>query len=429
MQTYIEEITKHIGKEVAIKGWLYSKRSSGKLWFLLIRDGTGVIQTIISEKDVTPEIFEAARVVTQESSVILKGTVREDKRAPGGYEIVTREFSIIQLVKDYPISPKEHGIDFLMTNRHLWLRSKKQHAALRVRSTIVKAIHDFFKGRGFVQVDTPILTPNAVEGTTTLFALDYFGENAYLAQSGQLYNEATAAALGKVYCFGPTFRAEKSKTRRHLMEFWMLEPEVAYIDFEELKELAEDNVLYIVERCLAERKEELKTLERDIGKLEKITKPFSRINYGEAVDILNKAGEKFEWGNDFGGGHETTLSSQFERPVIIEHFPAEVKAFYMKRVPGNEKCVLGMDMLAPEGYGEIVGGSMREDDYDTLLLRIKEHQLPLDAFQWYLDLRRYGTFPHGGYGLGLERVIAWICGLAHIRETVAFPRMLEKIYP
>ncbi len=429
MQVYIEDIAKYVGKEVIIKGWLYNKRSSGKIWFLLVRDGTGIIQTIISQKDVLPEIFEAAESVTQESSVILKGVVREEHRAPGGYEIDIRDFKIIQLARDYPISPKEHGTEFLMAHRHLWLRSRKQNAILRIRSTVVQAIRDFFRAQGFVQVDTPILTPNAVEGTTTLFALDYFGETAYLTQSGQLYNEATAAALGRVYSFGPTFRAEKSKTRRHLMEFWMVEPEVAYIDFDDLKKLAEDNIIYIVERCLEERKEELKVLERDPSKLEKVKKPFPQISYDEAVKILTQAGEKFEWGEDFGGGHETILSSKFEKPVIIQYFPAAIKAFYMKRLPTDDRLVLGMDILAPEGYGEIVGGSMREDDYDTLLKRINEHKLPLDAFQWYLDLRKYGTFPHGGYGLGLERVIAWLCGIPHIRETIAFPRMLEKIYP
>ncbi|MEO0225322.1 MAG: asparagine--tRNA ligase [candidate division WOR-3 bacterium] len=429
MQVYIEDIAKYVGKEVIIKGWLYNKRSSGKIWFLLVRDGTGIIQTIISQKDVLPEIFEAAESVTQESSVILKGVVREEHRAPGGYEIDIRDFKIIQLARDYPISPKEHGTEFLMAHRHLWLRSRKQNAILRIRSTVVQAIRDFFRAQGFVQVDTPILTPNAVEGTTTLFALDYFGETAYLTQSGQLYNEATAAALGRVYSFGPTFRAEKSKTRRHLMEFWMVEPEVAYIDFDDLKKLAEDNIIYIVERCLEERKEELKVLERDPSKLEKVKKPFPQISYDEAVKILTQAGEKFEWGEDFGGGPETILSSKFEKPVIIQYFPAAIKAFYMKRLPTDDRLVLGMDILAPEGYGEIVGGSMREDDYDTLLKRINEHKLPLDAFQWYLDLRKYGTCPHGGYGLGLERVIAWLCGIPHIRETIAFPRMLEKIYP
>ncbi len=429
MQIYIEEIGKFEGKEVEIKGWLYNKRSSGKVRFLLIRDGTGIIQSVISEGEAKQEIFEAADRITQESSVIIKGFVRQDKRAPGGYEIVATDLKIIQLVRDYPITPKAHSVEFLLPIRHLWIRSKKQNAILRIRHTIIKAIRDFLDNRGFINADTPILTPAAVEGTTTLFPVDYYDETVYLTQSGQLYNEATAAALGKVYCFGPTFRAEKSKTRRHLTEFWMVEPEVAYLELDGLMDLEEDFVIYIVERVLEQRKEELKVFERDITKLENIKKPFPRITYKEAVDLIHKKEPEFKYGDDFGAPQETLLSESFDRPVMVHHYPAQCKAFYMKRDPKDESLSLSVDMLAPEGYGEIIGGGQREDDYETLVKRIRQYGLPEDAYNWYLDLRKFGTCPHSGFGLGVERTVAWICGIAHVRETIPFPRMLEKIYP
>lgn len=429
MQVYIEEIGEFDGKEVEIKGWLYTKRSSGKVRFLLIRDGTGIIQSVISEGEVDKRIFETADKITQESSVMIKGIVRQDKRAPGGYEIVATDLTIIQLAEDYPITPKEHSIEFLMPIRHLWIRSKKQHAILRIRHTIIKAIRDFFDERGFINADTPILTPASVEGTTTLFSVDYYGETVYLTQSGQLYNEAAAMALGKVYCFGPTFRAEKSKTRRHLTEFWMVEPEVAYLELDGLMELEEDFVVYIVAQVLEKRKEELKILERDITKLENIKKPFPKISYKEAIELINKKDKEFKYGEDFGAPQETLLSESFDRPVMVHHYPAACKAFYMKRDPVDDSLSLSVDMIAPEGYGEIIGGGQREDNYEILLKRIKENNLPEEAYRWYLDLRKFGTCPHSGFGLGLERTIAWICKIPHVRETIPFPRMLEKIYP
>lgn len=429
MYVMIEDISQHDSKEVTIKGWLYNKRSSGKVHFLLVRDGTGIIQSVINKGEIEDEIFDIADKITQESSLILTGKVRKDERAPGGYEIIVRKLRIIQMTKDYPITPKEHSIEFLLPLRHLWLRSKKQVAIMRIRHEIIKACRDFFDNQGFINVDTPILTPASVEGTTTLFPVDYYGDTIFLTQSGQLYNEATAAALGKVYCFGPTFRAEKSKTRRHLTEFWMLEPEVAFLELDGIMDLAEDMTVYIVGQVLEKRKEELKTLERDIAKLEVIKKPFPRITYKEAVEIIRKKDTSFKYGDDFGAPQETLLSESFDKPVFVHHYPTAIKAFYMKRDPDDASLSLSVDMIGPEGYGELIGGGQREDDYDTLVKRIKEHKLPEEAFKWFLDLRKFGTCPHGGFGLGLERTIGWICVVPHVRETIAFPRMLDKIYP
>ncbi len=425
----IREIAKYEGKQVTLAGWVYNKRSSGKVRFVIVRDGTGLTQCVFSQKDVSPEIFELADKITQESSLYVTGIVRKDERAPGGYELIATDLKLIQMAENYPITPKEHGIEFLMSNRHLWLRSRRQHAIITIRSHLVKAMRDFFDEQGFILVDTPILTPAAVEGTTTLFEVDYFGEKTYLTQSGQLYNEPDAAAFNKVYCFGPTFRAEKSKTRRHLTEFWMIEPEVAFADLNDIIILAEDFITYIVERVLTKCVEQFKVLQRDTSKLEKITKPFPRITYSEAVEKLNAQGKPVKWGDDFGGDEETILSNLYEKPLAITHYPAQCKAFYMKRDPQNEQLALGVDILAPEGYGEIVGGGQREDDLKTLEKRIEEYQLPKKAFEWYLDVRRYGTFPHSGFGLGLERTLAWLCALPHVRETIPYPRMLEKIYP
>ncbi len=428
-KVYISDVAQHEGKEVTIRGWLYNKRSSGKLWFLLIRDGTGMIQGVVSKADVTEGTFTSSEEVTQESSLSVTGIISPDKRAPGGYEIQIKEVEIYQLAKDYPITPKEHGTAFLMDHRHLWLRSSRQVAILKIRHEIIKACRDFYDGRGFTLVDTPIFTPAACEGTTTLFETDYFGEKAYLAQSGQLYSEASIGALGKVYCFGPTFRAEKSKTRRHLTEFWMVEPEVAYADLNDNMKLAEDFVAFIVQRVLENRQEELKKLERDTAPLEKVTTPFPRISYDDAVKILHEKGVDFENGNDFGGGDETVISGQFEKPLLVHRYPAAIKAFYMKRDPEDDSKALGVDLLAPEGYGEIIGGGQREDDLDSLLSRIKEHDLPMEAFNWYLDLRKYGSVPHSGFGLGIERTVAWICKLPHVRETIPFPRMTHRLTP
>ncbi|MBA7533820.1 Asparagine--tRNA ligase [subsurface metagenome] len=429
MHIYIEDIGKYQGKDVIIKGWLFNKRSSGKIRFILVRDGTGIIQSVIAQGEVKDELFEIADKITQESSVILTGTVRKDDRAPGGYEIIAKDIKVIQMAEDYPITPKEHSIEFLLPLRHLWLRSKKQNAIMRIRHEIIKACRDFFDNQGFINADTPILTPAAVEGTTTLFQVDYYDQNAYLSQSGQLYNEATAAALGKVYCFGPTFRAEKSKTRRHLTEFWMLEPEVAYIELDGIMDLAEDMTVYFVERILEKRKKELKILERDISKLEKIKKPFPRITYEQAVEIIRKKDDQLKYGDDFGAPHETILSESFDNPILVHHYPAEIKAFYMKRDPNDESLSLSVDMIGPEGSGELIGGGQREDDYKTLLKRLKENNLPEEPYKWYLDLRKFGTCPHGGFGLGLERTIGWICGVKHVRETIPFPRMLDRVYP
>ncbi|MCC7429793.1 asparagine--tRNA ligase [bacterium] len=430
MHVYIDKITnEHVDKEITIKGWLYNKRSSGKIHFLELRDGTGLIQAIAGITDVGEEIFEEIKKITQESSVIVTGKVSKHPKKENFYELVATKVELVSLAQEYPISKKEHGPDFLLDNRHLWLRSKRQMAIMRIRHTIVKACRDFFDNRGYTLFDSPILTGNACEGTTTLFETDYFGQPAYLSQSGQLYGEAGAFALGKIYVFGPTFRAEKSKTRRHLTEFWMIEPEVAYLELEGIMELAEDFLSYLVERVLDKNKVELEIIERDFKKLEGIAPPFPRISYTEAVEILRKEGINFEWGGDFGAPDETIISGKFDKPVMVHRFPTEIKAFYMKRDPKNEKVVLGVDVLAPEGYGEIIGGAQREDNLDFLLERIEEHKLPREIFEWYLDLRKYGSVPHGGFGMGLERAVTWICGLQHLRETIPFPRMLQRLYP
>jgi len=426
---YVNEISNYDGKKVTLKGWLYNKRSSGKIWFLIFRDGTGFIQCVVSRSDTDEKTFQLYDELGQESSIIVHGIVHQDRRAPGGYEVIVKKIDVVQAVHDYPIALKEHGIDFLMDHRHLWLRSPKQVAILRIRHTVIKACRDFFDSHGFILADTPIFTPTACEGTTTLFETDYFGRKAYLTQSGQLYSEATAAALGKVYCFGPTFRAEKSKTRRHLTEFWMVEPEVAYYDLDDNMKLAEEFVSYVVQTVLKERKKELEVLERDISLLEKVEPPFPRITYSEAVEILKENGIDFEWGNDFGGTDETVISNQFEKPVMIHRFPAKVKAFYMKRDPENEELALGVDVLAPEGYGEIIGGGQREENYEILKKRIKEFGLSEEVFKWYLDLRKFGSVPHSGFGMGVERAVAWICGLKHIRETIPFPRTIYRLEP
>ncbi len=425
----IRDISKYDGQEVEIRGWVYNKRSSGKIHFLMIRDGTGIIQGVAGKNDVSPEVFESFNPLTQESSIIVTGKVREDKRAPGGYELTLTGLKTIQIVKDYPISPKEHGVEFLMAHRHLWLRSKKQHAIMLIRHEIIKSIRNFLDDNGFILMDTPILTPSACEGTTTLFETPYFDTKAYLAQSGQLYNEANCMALGKVYCFGPTFRAEKSKTRRHLMEFWMVEPEMAYVELEENMDIQEQFVSYIVKKVLENRMEELKTLERNIAPLENIKPPFPRITYDDAVKILKDKGLPFEWGGDLGAPDETAISENFDRPVFISHYPTKCKAFYMKPKEDRPEVCLGADLIAPEGYGEIIGGGERISDPELLLKRIEEHNLPKEDYQWYIDLRTYGTVPHSGFGLGVERTVAWICGLKHIRETIPYPRMLERIYP
>ncbi len=430
MNVYIEDIATYEGQSVTIRGWLHNRRSSGKIHFLVIRDGTGVIQGVMSKQAVPEEVFKVADHLSQETSLIVQGTVRADKRAPGGYELDVTGLQVVGASEDYPITPKEHGIDYLMDRRHLWIRSPRQAAILRVRAEIIDAVRDYFNSRGFILADTPIFTPAAAEGTTTLFPVQYFeDETAYLTQSGQLYNEANAMALGRVYCFGPTFRAEKSKTRRHLTEFWMVEPEVAWANLDDVIELGEGLIVEIVSRVLDRRRRELDALERDVSRLESVKRPFPRITYDEAVKILREKGQPFEEGNDFGGTDETVLSSQYDRPVCVTHYPAAVKAFYMKPEPGRPDRVRCVDMLAPEGYGEIIGGSERIDDYDLLLQRIKEHNLPIEAFQWYLDLRRYGTVPHAGFGMGIERVVTWICGLEHIRESIPYPRMLYRIYP
>jgi len=430
MHVYIEDIGKHEGQEVTIKGWLHNRRSSGKIHFLIVRDGTGFIQGVMSKAAVGEELFKQADHLSQETSIIVTGTVRADKRAPSGYEIDVKGFEIVGQSHDYPITPKEHGVDFLLDRRHLWIRTERQQAILRVRHEVINAIRDFFNSRGFILADTPIFTPAACEGTTTLFPTQYFEETtAYLTQSGQLYNEANAMALGRVYCFGPTFRAEKSKTRRHLTEFWMVEPEMAYASLDDVMELAEDLVVEVVARVLDKRRPELKVLERDTSTLERVKKPFPRISYDDAVKTLRSKGLPIEWGGDFGGPDETTLSEQYDRPVMVHRYPAAVKAFYMKPDPDRPELALGVDVLAPEGYGEIIGGGERLADLDLLLKRIKEHDLPQEAFEWYLDLRRYGTVPHGGFGMGIERVVSWICKLDHLREAIPYPRMLYRLYP
>ena len=435
-QTYIRDVSKHVGEEITLKGWLYNMRSSGKLMFPQVRDGSGIIQGVVFKKNVPEQVWNDFEKLTQESSIVVTGKVRADERAPGGYELDVTGVEVVQIAHEYPITPKEHGVEFLMDNRHLWLRSKRQHAILSVRAEVIRAVRDFFDSNGFLLMDTPIFTPAACEGTTTLFEVDYFDDNkAYLTQSGQLYNEATAAAFGKVYCFGPTFRAEKSKTRRHLTEFWMVEPEVAYAELDDIMNLAEEFITFIVHRVLENRRKELTELERDISKLEAITPPFPRLQYDDAVKMLQEAHgrgeiqERFEWGGDFGAPDETYLSSQFDRPVMVHRYPASVKAFYMKPDPERSDLALCVDVLASEGYGEVIGGGQRADDLDYLLKQIQAHGLPEEAFDWYLALRKYGTFPHGGFGMGIERCTAWLCGIEHIRETIPFPRMLYRLKP
>jgi asparaginyl-tRNA synthetase len=426
---YIEDIADFKDKTVELRGWVYNKRSGGKIRFLLIRDGTGMIQGTIYSQDKDHPLFLKFDQLTQESSIIVRGVVKEDKRAPGGYELQISELEIIQIAPEYPITPKEHGIPFLMEHRHLWLRSKKQHAVLLIRAELIKAIRDFFDSRGFRNMDTPILTPSACEGTTTLFETEYFDQKAYLSQSGQLYNEATAMSFGKVYCFGPTFRAEKSKTRKHLIEFWMVEPEVAFANLEEITDLAEDLIVSIVARILETRAQELDILERDVAPLERVKKPFSRIKYRDILPGLQAKGSQIDWGDDFGAPEETIISEIYDSPVCVTHFPAKIKAFYMQPDEKNPDEVLGVDVFASEGYGELIGGGQRIHDLDLLERRIQEHNLPREDYQWYLDLRKYGSVPHSGFGLGLERALSWICKIKHIREAIPFPRLLYKIYP
>ena len=427
----IEDLGKHVGETVTLRGWLYNRRSSGKLHFLELRDGSGIVQCVVFKGNVSPETFQQADHILQESSVEVVGTVKEHGKIKGQYELDVKDLKVLAPTsQEYPISPKEHGTDFLMDNRHLWLRSKRQHAIVRVRHTIIKAVRDFFDGRGFTLVDAPIFTPNACEGTSNLFETDYHGDKAYLTQSGQLYMEAAAAAFGSVYCFGPTFRAEKSKTRRHLAEFWMVEPEVAFLDLDGDMRLAEDFISYVVGRALETRREELKVLERDTAALERVLPPFPRITYAQAIELLQKNGHpEAKVGDDFGGDEETVISGQFDRPVIVHRYPMDLKAFYFKHDADDAGLALNMDVLAPEGYGEIVGGGQREDDLVKLEAALEHHNLPRAAFEWYLDVRRYGTFPHAGFGLGIERTVAWVCGLPHVRETIPFPRMLNRLAP
>ena len=429
----IDEASDFDGQTVRIRGWLHNLRRSGKILFPTFRDGSGFMQCVVVKAAVAPELFERSRHLTQESSVEVVGELRKEDRAPGGFEMEVSGLEVLQQVSaedPFPITPKEHGVDFLMDHRHLWLRSRRQHAILRVRHEVIRAVRDFFDNNGFTLVDTPILTPAACEGTTTLFEVPYFDYgSAYLTQSGQLYNEATAAALGKTYCFGPTFRAEKSKTRRHLTEFWMVEPEMAHATIDDVMDLAEDFLEYVVQRVLEEKAVELKTLERDTSQLEKVKKPFPRISYDDAVERLTKKDVDFNWGGDFGGTDETLLSEDFDRPVMVHRFPMAIKAFYMQPDEERPELALGVDVLAPEGYGEIIGGGQRIHDYELLVKKLEEHKLPREAFEWYLDLRKYGTVPHGGFGLGIERCVAWICGLEHVRETIAFPRMLYRMHP
>jgi len=425
----IKELPQHVGEQVELRGWLYNKRTSGKLQFPIIRDGSGFVQCVVSKKEVPEQSWNDADSATQESTVRVVGKVVAEPRAPSGVEMHVQELQLLGLADPFPISPKEHGTDFLMNHRHLWLRSKQQHYVLLIRNEIEKSIRDFFYDRDFVLIDSPILTANAAEGTSTLFETDYFGDKAYLSQSGQLYLEPAAAAFGKVYCFGPTFRAEKSKTRRHLTEFWMVEPEVAFLEFDGLQKLAEEFVEYIVSRVLDRCGEALKQLERDVTKIENVKRPFPRITYREAIELLKSKGMEANFGDDIGGDEETVIANSFDRPVIITHYPTAIKAFYMQPDPNDPEVALGMDMIAPEGYGEIIGGSQRIHDHDLLLHRIQEHKLPVDAFQWYLDVRKYGTFPHSGFGMGIERVVAWLSGVPHLRETIPYPRMINRIYP
>ncbi len=425
----IASIGQYCGRRITIRGWLYNKRSSGSVRFLLVRDGTETVQCVAVQGEMPAKIFELVDCLTQESSLSITGLVREDKRSPLGYEMGIENITLHHQAQEYPISKKEHGVDFLMDHRHLWLRSSRQHAILNIRARIIRAVRDFLDARGFTLVDAPIFTGNACEGTTTLFKTDYFSAPAYLTQSGQLYMEAAAMAVGKAYCFGPVFRAENSNTRRHLTEFWMVEPEAAYFDLNDDMALAEELVAFIVRRILETSKTELGKLKRDTAFLEKAIPPFPRLTYSEAVDILHQSGEPFEWGNDLGSGHETLIAGRFDKPVLVHRYPRQCKAFYMKGDPENPALALCVDMLAPEGYGEIIGGGQREDDYDLLLAKIRDNHLPVEQFQWYLDLRKYGSVPHAGFGLGIERVIAWICGLPHVRETIPFPRMPNRLTP
>ena len=430
MIAYIDQIAKCEGRQVTVRGWLHNRRSSGKIHFLSVRDGTGFIQAIVSKAAVGDDKFKQADHMAQETALIVHGTVRADSRAPGGYELDVSDFDIVAPSVDYPITPKEHGVDYLLDRRHLWIRSEKQQAILRVRHEVISAVRDFFNEQGFILADTPIFTPAACEGTTTLFPVDYFeDQKVFLTQSGQLYAEANAMALGRVYNFGPVFRAEKSKTRRHLTEFWMVEPEMAYATLDDVIDLAEGLVVAVVSRVLDTRRRELKALERDTSALENVKPPFPRISYDEAVSILNEKGQPFEWGGDLGGTDETILSQHFDRPVAIHRYPAGVKPFYMEPDPQRPELALCVDMLAPEGVGEIIGGSQRLASYDVLLQRIREHGLPQEAFEWYLDLRRFGSVPHGGFGMGIERVVGWICGLEHVREAIPFPRMMYRVTP
>ncbi|MDP6582688.1 MAG: asparagine--tRNA ligase [Vicinamibacterales bacterium] len=427
---HIEEIANHEGRSVTLRGWLHKRRSSGKIHFLTVRDGTGFIQAVMSKAAVGEELFLQAGHLGQETAIVIQGEVRADARAPGGYELDVSEMSVAGETRDYPIAPKEHGVDFLLDRRHLWIRSERQHAILRIRHTVINAVRDFLNNQGFTLADTPIFTPAACEGTTTLFQVPYFDHaTAFLTQSGQLYNEANAMALGRVYSFGPTFRAERSKTRRHLTEFWMVEPEMAYATLDDAIDLAESLITAVVARALETRGRELETLERKRGSLEAIQAPFPRITYDEAVHMLQNHGRPIEYGDDFGGPDETFLAEQFDRPVAVHHYPTATKAFYMKPDPEHPDLSLSVDILAPEGYGEIVGGGQRLDDLDLLLRRITEHDLPQEAFEWYLDLRRYGNVPHAGFGMGIERLVAWICGLEHVRETIPYPRMLYRLTP
>jgi asparaginyl-tRNA synthetase len=429
----IEDAGRHVGEPVEIAGWLYNLRKSGKIVFPLLRDGTGTIQAVAVKANLDEPTFESLKGLTQESSLILRGKVRPEQRAPGGYEMDVEGAEIVQRIPEsdpYPITPKEHGVDFLMDHRHLWLRSKRQHAAIRVRHEVIKGVRDYFDTHGFTLVDTPIFTPAACEGTSTLFEVNYFeDEKAYLTQSGQLYNEADAMAFGKVYCFGPTFRAEKSKTRRHLTEFWMVEPEMAYASLDDVKRVGEELVVFVVGRVLENRRAELSELERDTSKLESVMAPFPRMSYDDAVVELQKKGSEIQWGGDFGNTDETLITEGLDRPLIVDRFPTEIKAFYFEPDPERPELALGVDFIAPEGYGEIIGGGQRIHNLDLLLKRLEEHKLPREAFDWYVDLRKFGSVPHAGFGMGIERFVAWMCGLEHIRETIAFPRMLYRTRP
>ncbi|MBW2060817.1 MAG: asparagine--tRNA ligase [Deltaproteobacteria bacterium] len=426
----VETLGDHVGQAVTLNGWLYNKRTSGKVHFLLLRDGTGIVQTVMSQADVPAEVFNLYHDLTQESSIEITGLVKADKRAPGGYEINLTNLKIIKLAEEYPITPKEHGSDFLLKRRHLWLRSRRQQAVMRIRAELIRVIQEYFDQQGFIRLDAPIFSPSNCEGASTLFTVPYFGHSeAYLTQSGQLYAEAGAMALGRVYTFGPTFRAEKSKTRRHLTEFWMVEPELAFADLDDIMDLAEDLISFLMDRILQKRSAELETLERDTQALQKVTPPFIRLTYDEALEELKRLGSGLEWGQDLGGTDETLLSSRFDRPLLIHRYPVQTKAFYMKSDPSDPRLSLCVDMLAPEGYGEIIGGSQREDDLDALVNRMEKEGIPREPLEWYLDLRRYGSVPHSGFGLGLERTVAWLCGLKHVREAIPFPRLMDRFYP